>query len=189
MAKSALAAGVVALAAGCANPHPSTTVVETARFASIDAKRSRGTTCHGGARYDRERGCVVEGWGVNVTIRHHDAMGDGFRLIGAAYALDGVLLLDTNDPDLLSRRDFPVLTSPFRPGPHEIAVLLRYQGHGSGVFSYLSGYRFAAKQAFSFDVPSTGSVMVVVVGDEAGDPTVPLEARPRIRLTRSAPTR
>lgn len=116
-------------------------------------------------------------------------MGDGFRLVGAAYALDGVLLLDTNDVDVLSRRDFPLLTSPFRPGPHELAVLLRYRGHGSGVFSYLSGYRFTAKHAFAFDVPSSGTLELVVVGDETGDPTVPLEARPRIRLTRAAASR
>lgn len=175
------------LAFGCGSPPPaSSAALDGVRFASRDAKAGAVTSCHGGRPFDRTRGCVYEGFGPVGSVRHQSEMSPAFQLIGAAYALDGVLLLDTNDPELLGARAFPLLESPLRPGPHDLAVLLRYRGHGSGVFAYLSGYRFEVKQALRFEVPEHGRAEVVVVGEEDPDPTVPLEKRPRISLRVSA---
>lgn len=161
-------------------------VLDRARWAREDAQGIGRSVCFDQVRYSAERGCVFDGPGRPVRIRHRDAMGSAFRLVGAAYALDGAIVFDTNDPELLSRRDFPVFESYLRSGHHELAVLLRYRGHGAGVFSYLAGYRFDAREVFSLSVPDSGGAFVVV-GDEAGDPAVPLEKRPQIHLTVDAP--
>lgn len=180
----ALATAPLALALACGAPStPSRAALEGVRFARTDARGRATTSCYGGRPFDRARGCVYEGFDTVGVVRHHSKMSSAFRLVGAAYALDGVVLLDTNDAALLSARDFPVLESPLRPGAHELAVLLRYRGHGSGVFSYLAGYRFEVKEALRFQVPARGRAEVIVVGEENPDPTVPLEKRPRISLT------
>ncbi|MBI3205162.1 MAG: hypothetical protein HYZ29_26725 [Myxococcales bacterium] len=180
----ALATAPLALALACGAPStPSRAALDGVRFARADARGSATTWCYGGRPFDRARGCVYEGFDAVGVVRHHSKMSSAFRLVGAAYALDGVILLDTNDASLLGARDFPVLESPLRPGAHELAVLLRYRGHGSGVFSYLSGYRFEVKDAMHFQVPARGRAEVVVVGEENPDRTAPLEKRPRISLT------
>lgn len=177
--------GVFALGCGGAVP-PNTAALGGVRHASRDARGAPATSCHGGRPYDRARGCVSQGFGTAGVVRHRSEMSPAFRLIGAAYALDGALLLDTNDDAVLGAREFPVLQSPLRPGVHELAVLLRYRGHGSGVFAYLSGYRFEVKKALRFEVPEHGSAEVVVVAQEDPDPTVPLEKRPRVAVQVSA---
>ena len=171
--------GVFALGCGGAVP-PNTAALGGVRHASRDARGAPATSCHGGRPYDRARGCVSQGFGTAGVVRHRSEMSPAFRLIGAAYALDGALLLDTNDDAVLGAREFPVLQSPLRPGVHELAVLLRYRGHGSGVFAYLSGYRFEVKKALRFEVPAAGRVGGVVVGQEDADPRVSLVKRLRV---------
>jgi hypothetical protein len=114
-----------------------------------------------------------------VSLTHRNQLGSSFRLVGAAFALDGELVFDSNDEKLLARKSFPVFTTNVRSGEHELAVLLVYRGHGYGVFSYLSGYRFHSTGRQVFRAESK-SERLRSVGFEQSEK--PLEERPAIRF-------
>jgi hypothetical protein len=142
-----------------------------------------GVACARGLRWDSAGGCVHGAPNGSVPIRvahRHDMR--SFRLVGAAFAIDGALLFDTNDPALLGRERFPVLSSALQPGEHEIGVTLVYAGTGEGVFSYLKGYRFEVRSRSRLTLARGRSVTVTVVGYERDGPTTPLEERPAVRL-------
>jgi hypothetical protein len=148
------------------------------RLAGSSSKET-ATACADARTYDAARGCTSSYWGVPVTLEHENAMGDGFRLVGAAFALDGELVFDSNDPRVLGKRRFAVFTTSVSRGEHELGVLLVYRGHGYGVFSYLSGYRFRATQGHVFHAESR-DVRLRSIGFEQSD--VALERRPAIRI-------
>ncbi len=120
------------------------------RLAQAKPDVSSATECRERRSYDPERGCVLPLWGVPVTLEHENELSQAFALVGPAFALDGELMFDSNDTELFRRGSFPVFSTNVGRGEHELRVLLRYRGHGYGVFSYLSGYRFESTTAHSF---------------------------------------
>src|SRR5262250_2931390 len=87
-----------------------------------------------------------------AIIRHKNEMGSSFRLIKAAYALDGVQIYSKGDETgrLAEMTEFDVYNGAIQPGSHTLSVVLLYQGNGFGVFSYLRGYKFNAKASHTF---------------------------------------
>lgn len=149
------------------------------RLAKEKSEMPSATACPVERSYDPERGCVLPLWGVPVTLEHRNQMSEGFRLVGAAFAIDGALMFDSNDDALLRRRSFPVLRTNVRSGEHELRVLLCYRGHGYGVFSYLSGYRFETTTSHSFRAESR-DIRLRSIGFE--QPDVAIERRPAIQI-------
>jgi hypothetical protein len=137
------------------------------------------TECRERRSYDPERGCVLPLWGVPVTLEHENKLTPAFTLVGAAFALDGELMFDSNDAKLFRRGSFPVFRTNVRRGEHELRVLLRYRGHGYGVFSYLTGYRFESTTSHSFRAEAR-DIRLRSIGFEKTE--VPLEERPAIRI-------
>jgi hypothetical protein len=141
------------------------------------------TACAKGAAYDIERGCAAwrpaPGVALRIAYRHEMA---GFRVIGASFAIDGELVLDTNDPAMLARKQTAVATTTTAPGPHEIGVTLVLAGTGHGIFSYLRQYRFEVRSSLEFTASSERGSTLTVVGYERGGPETPLERRPAARL-------
>jgi hypothetical protein len=168
---------VAALALGCGGgaASPKHTVPESQIATSGPGKQTR---CADRA-YDPTRGCVKHVWGVPVRASFRDHMGGGFRLVGVAIALDGEVLFETNDPTLLSRKQFPVLSTAVARGAHEIGARLHYRGHGYGVFAYLKGYRFEVAKSLPFEARDT-DLELEVIGYEQSE--VPLEERPAVRM-------
>jgi hypothetical protein len=139
--------------------------------------------CARGVPYDANRGCLGRSAaaGVPVRIVYRHSM-TSFRPIGAAFAIDGQLVLDTNDPVLLGRGEIAVFTTALEPGEHEIGVTLVLAGKGYGVFSYLQKYRFQARGTLAFSATRGRDAQLSVVGYEQGGPETPLEERPAVRL-------
>lgn len=175
---------LVALAAlGCGESRAGTGAAFPAtRWAERDSSTEQGTECAYSTRYDPKRGCALDAWGIPLTVRLRNEISRAFVLVGAAFALDGVLAFDANDPDLLGQQSFPVLTTGLTHGSHELATRLVYRGNGYGVFAYLRSYRFRMQAAKSFEARPGAGLTIVVHGYEKGGLTTPIEQRPALRF-------
>ncbi len=119
-----------------------------------------------------------------AIIRHKNEMGSSFRLVKAAYALDGVQIYSKSDDTgrLAEMTDFDVYNGAIQPGSHTLTVVLQYQGNGFGVFSYLKGYKFTAKSSQSFVAAESKTTAITVVGYEKGNMTTQLADKPAVEF-------
>jgi hypothetical protein len=115
-------------------------------------------------------------------IKHKNEMGSSFRLVKAAYALDGVQIYSKSDDTgrLAEMPDFEIYNGAIQPGSHTLTVVLLYQGNGFGVFSYLKGYKFTAKSSQSFVAAESKTTAITVVGYEKGNLTTQLSDKPAV---------
>jgi hypothetical protein len=123
------------------------------------------------------------GAGARATLVHRNEMGSSFSLESVAYALDGAPVYTKADVggDLRSRAEFEVFSGRVVPGSHQLSVQLVYRGNGPGPFTYLDGYRFKVRSAYTFDVEPGKVSTVRVVGFERGGLTARLQDRPAVR--------
>ena len=117
-----------------------------------------------------------------AIIHHKNEMGSSFRLIKAAYALDGVQIYAKSDDTgaLAEMQDFDVYNGAIQPGSHTLSVALTYQGNGFGVFSYLKGYKFNVKSSHTFVAGDSKTTNITVVGYEKGNITTQLSDKPAV---------
>jgi hypothetical protein len=117
-----------------------------------------------------------------AVIHHKNEMGSSFRLIKAAYALDGVQIYSKADDTgaLADMQDFDVYNGAIQPGSHTLSVALTYQGNGFGVFSYLKGYKFNVKSSHTFVAGDSKTTNITVVGYEKGNITTQLSDKPAV---------
>jgi len=115
-------------------------------------------------------------------IKHKNEMGSSFRLVKAAYALDGVQIYSKSDESglLAEMTEFEIYNGAIQPGSHTLTVVLQYQGNGFGVFSYLKGYKFTAKSSQSFVAAESKTTAITVVGYEKGNLTTQLADKPAV---------
>lgn len=121
--------------------------------------------------------------GAQAVIVHENRMSSSYRLVKAAYALDGARIFNKADEEgtLGDQTEFDVFNGSIVPGEHSLTTNLEYRGHGYGIFSYLKGYRFRVRSSHTFSAPEGRRVTVRVVAYEKGGPTAPLEERPDVR--------
>ncbi|HMF40286.1 MAG TPA: hypothetical protein VKQ32_06315 [Polyangia bacterium] len=115
-----------------------------------------------------------------AIIRHKNEMGSSFKLIKAAFALDGVQIAAKSEGNLADLQEFDVYNGAIQPGSHTLSVALQYQGNGFGVFSYLKGYKFNVKSSHTFVAGESKSTNITVVGYEKGNITTQLSDKPAI---------
>ncbi len=117
-----------------------------------------------------------------AIIHHRNEMGSSFRLVKAAYALDGVQIYSKADDSgaLAEMQDFDVYNGAIQPGSHTLSVALTYQGNGFGVFSYLKGYKFNVKSSHTFVAGDSKTTNITVVGYEKGNITTQLSDKPAV---------
>jgi hypothetical protein len=115
-----------------------------------------------------------------ALIRHKNEMGSSFRLVKAAFALDGVQIAAKSEGNLADLQEFDVYNGAIQPGSHTLSVALQYQGNGFGVFSYLKGYKFNVKSSHTFVAGESKSTNITVVGYEKGNITTQLSDKPAI---------
>ena len=115
-------------------------------------------------------------------IRHKNEMGSSFRLVKAAYALDGVQIYSKSDDTgrLAEMGEFEIYNGAIQPGSHTLTVVLQYQGNGFGVFSYLKGYKFNVKSSHTFVAGESKTTNISVVGFEKGNITTQLSDKPAV---------
>ncbi len=121
--------------------------------------------------------------GAQAVIVHENRMSSSYRLVKAAYALDGARIFNKADEEgtLGDQTEFDVFNGSIVPGDHSLTTNLEYRGNGYGIFSYLKGYRFRVRSSHTFSAPEGRRVSVRVVAYEKGGPTAPLEERPAVR--------
>jgi hypothetical protein len=107
-----------------------------------------------------------------------------FKLNRVIVLFDGTpLALKTEERDGVSaQKTIPIYRDLVLPGDHTVQVVLDFKGNGDGVFSYLSGYRFAVRTSRSFTAQPGKTLQLHIVAFEQGGPTTPFEDRPAIRF-------
>src|SRR6185436_12798380 len=115
-----------------------------------------------------------------ALIHHKNEMGSSFRLVKAAFALDGVQIAAKSEGGLADMQEFDVYNGAIQPGSHTLSVALVYQGNGFGVFSYLKGYKFNVKSSHTFVAGESKTTNITVVGYEKGNITTQLSDKPAI---------
>ncbi|MBL4685322.1 MAG: hypothetical protein JKY37_12080 [Nannocystaceae bacterium] len=120
--------------------------------------------------------------GSRVIIAHRNVMGSGFRLVRIVFIMDGAqIYARTDETGALDQEDeLTIYDGNLPPGPHNVTVELTYQGHGYGVFSYLSGYTFESRSSHSFTAPENEAVKLGSIGYERGNPTTEMHDRPAV---------
>ena len=115
-----------------------------------------------------------------AVIHHKNEMGSSFKLVKAAFALDGVQIAAKSEGNLADLQEFDVYNGAIQPGSHTLSVALVYQGNGFGVFSYLKGYKFNVKSSHTFVAGESKTTNITVVGYEKGNITTQLSDKPAI---------
>ena len=130
--------------------------------------------------------------GSRAEITFVNDMSSAFRLTKALFVLDGAVQYNKEDETgaLAGQKTIPIFSGSIPPGDHTLQVLLKLQGYGYGVFSYLRGYNFEVKSSTSFTVTEGKTIELKVIAWEKGGVTTPLEDRPDVRykeLLKSTP--
>lgn len=119
--------------------------------------------------------------GSRAEIVFHNEMSSAFRLIKAAFIIDGAVQYNRQDETgvLADQKEIPLFSGSMPPGDHMVQAVLQFQGNGYGVFTYLRGYKFDVKNAHSFTVVEGKALVVTGTALEKGGVTTPLEQRPQ----------
>jgi hypothetical protein len=123
--------------------------------------------------------------GARAEVTFKNDLSNAFRLVGATFVLDGAVQYNKQDDSensaLAAQKEIPVFSGSIPPGDHTLQIVLRLQGHGYGVFSYLRGYKFQVPSSHSFTITEGKTLKLDVIAYEKGDVTTALEQRPAIR--------
>ena len=122
--------------------------------------------------------------GARSEVKFVNDMSSVFRLNRALFVLDGAVQYNKQDDSgaLAAQKEIPIFSGSVPPGDHTLQVLLQFQGHGYGVFSYLRGYRFEVKSSHSFTVTEGKTMELEAIAYEKGGVTTPVEQRPAVRF-------
>jgi hypothetical protein len=125
------------------------------------------------------------GTGAKIVLVHKNQMGPNFLLTEANYYLDGQPLfqeVDAAGTKLTEKKEIPIFDGNLVEGSHTLTVNLVYQGNGTGVFRYLSAYKWKLKDSITFTAEPGKVTTIDAVGFESGNFTTALEERPKIRF-------
>ncbi|MCO4760898.1 MAG: dihydrolipoamide acetyltransferase [Myxococcales bacterium] len=117
-----------------------------------------------------------------AVLLHQNQMGSFFELRTVLYYLDGkkIYYQDNSNGLLQKRREFEIYNGSIIPGNHSLTVELVYRG-SSDLFSYLKGYVFKLRSAYTFYAAKGRITRVSVIGYERGGIGTDLEDKPYIK--------
>jgi hypothetical protein len=117
-----------------------------------------------------------------AILTHRNEMGSFFVLKEVKYFLDGkkIYYQDNANGLLTQRKEFEIYNGSVIPGNHTLNVEMVYQGN-SELFSYLKGYVFTLKSAYTFYATKGRITEVAVIGYERGGVGTDLEDKPYIK--------
>ena len=123
--------------------------------------------------------------GADAEIVFRNEMTNAFRVVSVLFVLDGAVLKKEQDDtgELAAKKSIPVLNGPISPGDHTLQVVVVFQGHGYGVFSYLRAHKYTTKHTHSFTVAEGTAVRIQTTAYEKGGVTTPIDQRPNVRFT------
>ncbi|MFH1130902.1 MAG: dihydrolipoamide acetyltransferase [Pseudomonadota bacterium] len=126
--------------------------------------------------------------GSRAIIKHKNEVGSTYRLIQVLYAVDGSEIYSKKDDSgvLNDKKEFEVFNGSITPGNHTISVVMRLRGHGYGVFSYMEGYNFTAKNSHTFTAGEGRRTVVTTRLCEKGNPvTTNMQDRLEVKFNTS----
>jgi hypothetical protein len=82
-----------------------------------------------------------------LTVRFSSKVLDVFRFQSARFFLDLRPLPADNQAFVAGTPALPVPPTLVGSGSHELEVMAVFAGHGDGIYSYLSGYKFTARSS------------------------------------------
>jgi len=123
--------------------------------------------------------------GADAEIVFRNEMTNAFRVVSVLFVLDGAVLKKEQDDtgELAAKKSIPVLNGPISPGDHTLQVVVVFQGHGYGVFSYLRAHKYTTKHTHAFTVAEGKAVRIQTTAYETGGVTTPIDQRPNVRFT------
>jgi hypothetical protein len=125
------------------------------------------------------------GTGAKLVVTHKNELGAAFLIKEVSYYLDGQPLLqevDESGAKLTEKRVLPVWDGNLVEGSHTLNVVIVLNGNGTGVFKYLSGYKFTLKKSVTFTAEPGKVLAIDVAAFESGNFTTPMEERPALRF-------
>jgi hypothetical protein len=123
--------------------------------------------------------------GAEANIVFRNEMSNAFRVVSVLFVLDGAVMKKEQDDtgELAARRLIPVYEGTLTPGDHTLQVVVVFQGHGYGVFSYLRAHKYTTKHTHSFTVKEGKQARIEATAYEKGGVTTPIDQRPNVRFT------
>jgi hypothetical protein len=123
--------------------------------------------------------------GAEADIVFRNEMSNAFRVVSVLFVLDGAVMKKEQDDtgELAARRIIPVYDGTLTPGDHTLQVVVVFQGHGYGVFSYLRAHKYTTKHTHSFTVKEGKLARIEATAYEKGGVTTPIDQRPNVRFT------
>jgi hypothetical protein len=123
--------------------------------------------------------------GAEADIVFRNEMSNAFRVVSVLFVLDGAVMKKEQDDtgELAARRTIPVYDGTLTPGDHTLQVVVVFQGHGYGVFSYLRAHKYTTKHTHSFTVKEGKLARIEATAYEKGGVTTPIDQRPNVRFT------
>jgi hypothetical protein len=122
--------------------------------------------------------------GSRINLIHRSDMSPDFKLVEATFSLDGAPIYKKSDDDgIMIEKEIGIYDGAILPGDHKLSVTLVFRGHGYGILSYLSKYKFKVRSSHSFSVQQGKGIQLTVIGFEKGDVNTKLEDRPAIKYS------
>lgn len=123
--------------------------------------------------------------GAEADIVFKNEMSNAFRVVSVLFVLDGAVMKKEQDDtgELAAKKSIPVYNGPLTPGDHTLQVVVVFQGHGYGVFSYLRAHKYTTKHTHSFTVTEGKVARIEATAFEKGGVTTPIDQRPNVRFT------
>ncbi|MFH1437719.1 MAG: hypothetical protein ABIJ56_18575 [Pseudomonadota bacterium] len=120
--------------------------------------------------------------GSRIALVYQTEMSPDFVLVQAVFSLDGAPIFNKSDEDgLLEEQDTGIYDGAILPGKHSLGVTLVFRGHGYGILSYLSKYKFKVRSEYNFKVKEGKGVKLDIISFEKGDMNTKLEDRPAVK--------
>ena len=120
--------------------------------------------------------------GSRIALVYQTEMSPDFVLVQAVFSLDGAPIYNKSDEDgLMGKRDTGIYDGAILPGQHSLGVKLVFRGHGYGILSYLSKYKFKLRSEYNFKVKEGKGIKLNVISFEKGDVNTKLEDRPAVK--------
>lgn len=112
-------------------------------------------------------------------VHHTD---EGFRVESAVISMDGRPVYESHDREQLQRELTLLPDVDVPPGQHRLDSTVSFSGSGTGIFSYLKGYRAEKRSSaqLSLDQGEVRCLSLMVWYRDGL--TLPLEQRPEARL-------
>jgi hypothetical protein len=122
--------------------------------------------------------------GAQAKIEFRNEMSNAFRVTTVMVVLDGAVQYNESGKEAPHARQktTPIFEGSIPPGDHTLQVVVKLQGHGYGVFSYLRGYTFETNKTMTFTVRQGKAVKLSIISYEKGSATTPLNERPDLRF-------